>query len=118
MTFASFILDAHHSNVGHGEKVNCTIGGEELNDIHIVISTATTIATRLRPVSGRGCCRAWRPTPSLDRTPAGARRSVRASLSHAAGAGEHHAVGRLAQRLLLSARIAQKGAPRFVPDGP
>src|ERR1051325_1642875 len=37
--FAGFILDAHPSNVGKGEKVNCTRGGRDFNDIHIVIAS-------------------------------------------------------------------------------
>jgi tetratricopeptide (TPR) repeat protein len=33
--FAGYVLDAHVSNVAKGELVNCTIGGELFNDIHI-----------------------------------------------------------------------------------
>jgi len=39
VTFAGFIVEAHHSNLGKGEAVNCKRGGQEWNDIHIVIAS-------------------------------------------------------------------------------
>lgn len=35
---AAFIMDAHYSNVSRGESVNCKTGGNESNDIHIVLA--------------------------------------------------------------------------------
>jgi hypothetical protein len=40
--FTGFILDAHYSNVGKGETVNCKTGGQEFNDIHIVVASSPT----------------------------------------------------------------------------
>src|SRR5207302_9201739 len=37
-----FILDAHYSNVGKGETVNCKTGGQAFNDIHIVVASSPT----------------------------------------------------------------------------
>ncbi len=34
---AAFIIDAHYSNVGSGESVNCKLTDKESNDIHIVL---------------------------------------------------------------------------------
>jgi hypothetical protein len=34
---AAFVVDAHGSNLGKGESVNCKVGGKENNDIHIVL---------------------------------------------------------------------------------
>jgi hypothetical protein len=33
--YVAFVLDAHHSNLSGGEKVNCDKSGEKNNDIHI-----------------------------------------------------------------------------------
>ena len=35
--FIGLIQDAHYSNVSNGEAVNCGIGGQATNDIHIVV---------------------------------------------------------------------------------
>jgi hypothetical protein len=35
---AAFVMDAHYSNVSKGESVNCKTGGQENNDIHIVLT--------------------------------------------------------------------------------
>jgi hypothetical protein len=34
---AAFVIDAHYSNLGQGESVNCKVGDKESNDIHIVL---------------------------------------------------------------------------------
>jgi hypothetical protein len=34
---AAFVIDAHYSNVGQGESVNCKLTDKEGNDIHIVL---------------------------------------------------------------------------------
>lgn len=36
--FAAYVLDAHYSNVGKGESVNCKERGEENNDVHIALA--------------------------------------------------------------------------------
>ena len=33
--YAGYLLDAHVSNVGKGELVNCKTGGQLFNDVHI-----------------------------------------------------------------------------------
>jgi len=39
----AFIIEAHHADLGGGESVNCKLGDEEGNDIHIALGpTATT----------------------------------------------------------------------------
>jgi hypothetical protein len=35
---AAFVMDAHYSNLGKGESVNCKTGDKESNDIHIVLA--------------------------------------------------------------------------------
>jgi hypothetical protein len=42
--FVAFIIDAHHSNVRKGESVNCTRGGRENNDIHIVLAQSKNVS--------------------------------------------------------------------------
>jgi hypothetical protein len=37
VSYVAFIKDAHYSDVGAGEAVNCTIPGTAANDIHIVL---------------------------------------------------------------------------------
>lgn len=37
MRLAAFVSDAHYSNIGKGESVNCKRGDKESNDIHIVL---------------------------------------------------------------------------------
>jgi hypothetical protein len=36
----SFLLKAHHADLGNGESVNCNGGKEEDNDIHIAFGDA------------------------------------------------------------------------------
>jgi len=57
---AAFVIDAHYSNLGQGESVNCKQGDKESNDIHIVLgensnkddpctSTTAEISPHFRP---------------------------------------------------------------------
>jgi hypothetical protein len=36
--FATFLLEAHYSNVSKGESVNCKKKGQQFNDIHVVLA--------------------------------------------------------------------------------
>src|SRR5207245_5530216 len=38
----AFIIEAHHADLGNGESVNCNLGDEEGNDIHIALGTSAT----------------------------------------------------------------------------
>jgi len=42
VSYVALIKDAHYSDVGSGEAVNCKIPGEPTNDIHIVLMPDTT----------------------------------------------------------------------------
>jgi hypothetical protein len=42
VSYIAFIKEAHYSDVGGGEAVNCNIGGTSTNDIHIVLVQNTT----------------------------------------------------------------------------
>jgi hypothetical protein len=57
---AAFVIEAHYSNLGKGESVNCKLGDKESNDIHIVLgensnkddpctSATAEISPHLRP---------------------------------------------------------------------
>lgn len=53
---AAFVIDAHYSNVSHGESVNCATPGPENNDIHIVLGetsheddTCTSVTAEMSP---------------------------------------------------------------------
>jgi len=37
VSYIAFVKNAHYSDVGKGEAVNCNIGGQDTNDIHIVL---------------------------------------------------------------------------------
>jgi hypothetical protein len=41
--FVGFIIDAHYSNVGKGESVNCKKAGRENNDIHILLDESPKV---------------------------------------------------------------------------
>lgn len=63
--FAGYLLDAHVSNVGKGELVNCKTGGKAFNDVHIELvkapdedddcqSVTAEMSPHLRPESWTG----------------------------------------------------------------
>lgn len=49
--FTGYIVEAHYSNLGKGESVNCKHGGQEWNDIHIVIASKPTEKNMCRTVT-------------------------------------------------------------------
>ncbi|HXO42449.1 MAG TPA: hypothetical protein VN999_13430 [Thermoanaerobaculia bacterium] len=63
--YAGYLLDAHVSNVGKGELVNCKTGGQPFNDVHIELvdtpgedddcqSVTAEMSPHLRPESWTG----------------------------------------------------------------
>jgi hypothetical protein len=64
VSYIAFVKNAHYSDVGKGEAVNCNIGGQPTNDIHIVLlqsqsddeckSTTAEMSPHFRPA-------AWTP---------------------------------------------------------
>jgi len=48
---AAFIMDAHYSNLGSGESVNCKRPDQESNDIHIVVRESPSVTDECESVT-------------------------------------------------------------------